>query len=96
MQTKAKHVETLLRKAVIEPYETDGQMEGLRITGLEKVPIAGNLGLKNGDIIRSVNGQQLTSKKKALQVFMKARTKPTMSVELLREGKTKELSFVLR
>jgi len=96
VQTKAGHIETMLRKAVIEPYEADSQVEGLRITGLEKVPIAKELGLKNGDVIRSVNGQRLTSKQKAFQVFMKARTQPTMNVELLREGKTKELSFVLR
>jgi len=70
VQTKAKHVETLLRKAVIEPYETDGQMEGLRITGLEKVPIAGNLGLKNGDIIRSVNGQQLSTARRRPSKFL--------------------------
>ena len=96
VQTKAGHIETMLRKAVIEPYQADGQMEGIRITGLENVPIAKELGLKNGDVIRSVNGQRLTSKQKAFQVFMKARTQPTMDVELLREGRTKELSLILR
>lgn len=96
VQTKAGHIETMLRKAVIEPYQADGQMEGIRVTGLENVPAAKDLGLRNGDVIRSVNGQRLTSKQKAFQVFMKARTQPTMDVELLREGKTKELSFVLR
>ena len=96
VKTKAGHIETMLRKAVIEPCEADGQMEGLKITGLEKVPIAKGLGLKNGDVIRSVNGQRLTSKQKAFQVFMKARTQPTIDIELLRDRKSKKLSFVLR
>ena len=96
VRTQAGHIETMLRKAVIEPYAAGGQMEGLRITGLENIPVAKELGLKNGDVIRSVNGQRLTSKQKALQVFMKARTQAAINIELSREGKSKRLSFVLR
>lgn len=96
LQSKIGCVEAILKKAVIEDYVADGQLEGLRITGLEQVPSAKNLGLKNGDIVRTVNGHRLTGKQKAYQIFKKARTQPTMSIELLREGKTKELSFRLK
>jgi len=96
VRTETGPIEAILQQAVIEPYVAGDQIEGLRITGLESVPLAKDLGLKNGDIIHAVNGQQVTSKQKAFQVFMKARTQPTMDVELLREGRTKELSFVLR
>jgi len=90
------HVETILSQAVIEPYSVDGRPEGLRISGLENIPVAKDIGLRNGDIIRQVNGQPLTDKRKAFQVLKKARTQPALSVELQREGKTKELSFNLR
>jgi len=94
--TKIAYVEAILAKAVIEPYAVDGQIEGLRITGLENIPMAKSLGLKNGDIICVVNGHRLTSKQKALQVFKKARSQVDMSLELLRNGETKELSFALQ
>lgn len=94
--TKIKHVETILRKAVIEPYTANGQMEGLKIGGLENIKLAKDLGLKNGDIIRTVNGHRLTSKQKAYQVLKKARSQPTINLELLRGDETKRLSFVLR
>ena len=94
--TKIAHVEAMLTKAAIEPYAVNGQAEGLRITGLENIQMAKALGLKNGDIIRVVNGHRLTSKQKALQVFKKARSQEIMSVEILRDGETKELSFDLR
>lgn len=90
------HVETILSQAVIEPYSVDGRPEGLKISGLENIPVAKDIGLRNGDIIRQVNGQPLTDKRKAFQVLKKARTQPALSVELQREGKTKELSFNLR
>ena len=94
--TMITYIEAMLTKAVIEPYAVNGQVEGLKITGLENIPMAKAFGLKDGDIIREVNGHRLTSKQKALQVFKKARSQPTMSLELLRDGETKELSFALQ
>ena len=88
-------VEALLSKAVVTPYAVNDQIKGLKITGLENVPVAEDLGLKNGDVIRAVNGQRLTSKQHAYQVFKKARAKPSMSIELLRSGRTRRLSFAL-
>jgi len=89
-------VETILSSAVIEPYFVNGKTEGLKVTGLENLPIAKEIGLKDGDIVREVNGHQLTDKRKAYQVLKKARTQPNVSVELQRDGKTKELSFALQ
>ncbi len=90
------HLENILDKAIIETHAANGQTDGLRVTGLENVPFVKDIGLKNGDIIRQVNGHHLTNKRKAYQIFQKARTQPTLSVELLRQGKTEELSFNLR
>jgi len=90
------NLENIFDKAIIEPHAVNGQTEGLRVTGLENVPLVKDIGLKNGDIIRQVNGHHLTNKRKAYQIFQKARTQPTLSVELLRQGKAEELSFDLR
>ncbi|UCD49847.1 MAG: hypothetical protein JSW27_20245 [Phycisphaerales bacterium] len=89
------YVEEVFRKATIEPYVQDGQTEGLRITGLEATPLTKLFGLRNGDIVQSVNGQTLNSKQKAFQVLKKARTQPRIDLKLLRDRETKELSFDL-
>jgi len=96
IQTKIGCVEAILKKAVIKPYTIDGQTEGLRITGLENLKTGKRFGLKNGDVIRTVNGHSLTSKQKAYQVFKKARSQSDITFELSRNGKTKKLSFGLR
>jgi len=93
---KLSDIEIMLTKAVIEPYAIDGQVEGLRITGLENISGAEDLGLKNGDIIRTVNGHRLTSKQKAYQIFKKARSQESMNIELLRDNESRALSFSLR
>jgi type II secretion system protein C len=88
-------VTDIFRKAKIEPYVKGGRTEGLKITGLDNIPMAGMFGFQDGDIVQSVNGQQLTSKQKAFQVLMKAKTQPKIDIQLLRDGKSKSLSFNL-
>jgi type II secretion system protein C len=95
IQTKSGYMEAILNNAVIKPYYADGQAEGLQITGLEKISAAKDIGLKNRDIIRSVNGHLLTNKQKAFQVFKKATSQSAIDIELLRDNKTKKLSFPL-
>lgn len=92
---KLRNIEIMLTNAVIEPYTIDGQVEGLKITGLENIRGAEELGLKNGDIIRTVNGHRLTSKQKAYQIFKKARSQAAANIELLRDNETKTLSLAI-
>jgi general secretion pathway protein C len=96
IRTKIKYVETILKKAVIEPYHINGQIEGLQINGLDKILVAKDLLLKSGDIIRTVNGHSLNSKKRAYEVFKKARKLPIMEIELLRDGKSRTLLYYLK
>ncbi len=96
IQTKMKHIEAVLKKAVIEPYHINGQIEGLRISGLDKILAAKELLLKSGDIIRVVNGQALSSKIRAYKIFKRARKLSTMEIEVLRDGKSQTLLYYLR
>lgn len=92
---KLGYVEDLFRNASVEPYLENGQPQGLKITGLENTPVAGMFGLRNGDVVQTVNGQHLTNKQKAFQVLQKARTQSKMHIQLLRQGKIRDLSFDL-
>ncbi len=93
---KLRDTAMMLPEAVVEPYAINGQVEGLKITGLENIKEAKDIGLKNGDVVRAVNGHRLTSKQKAYQISMKARSQTTLNVELLRNDKIKMFSFPLR
>lgn len=96
LRAKIEQVASMLKKAVVEPYVIKGHVEGLKITGLEGISAARDLGLKNGDVIRVVNGQQITSKQRAYQIFKKAKSQVIMDIELLRGSEPQKLSFVLR
>lgn len=93
VQTKLKYIESILKKAAIELYYINGQIEGLQIKGLDKISQAKALQLKSGDIILAVNGQALTSKKTAYDIFKKARKETMLVADLLRDGETKQFLF---
>jgi type II secretion system protein C len=92
--SRAGYMSEVFRKATIEPYVRNDRTEGLRITGLDKIPLAEAFGFKNGDIVQAVNGQQLTSKQKAFQVLQKAKTQSKVNIRILRDGKSKDLSSI--
>jgi type II secretion system protein C len=95
-QAEQTGIDATLRKAVIQPVSVNGQTEGLMITGVEDTAVAKKLGLKDGDVVRVVNGQRLTTKQQAYQIFKKARSQASVDLELLRENQSKTLSFPLR
>jgi type II secretion system protein C len=91
------NIETVLKTATIEPNEAGGKVEGLKIMNLgNSQKIATELGLKDGDIIQAVNDQKLTNTQMAYQVLKKARSQSTITVKLIRDGKSETLSFPLR
>ena len=93
---KLRYAASMIPKADVKPHIIDGQVEGLRVTGLEDIQGAEDLGLKNGDVIRTVNGQRLDSKQKAYQISKKVRSQTAMDIELMRDNKIKGFSFSLR
>ena len=92
-QMRNEIVEDFLNHASIDTYLVKGQPDGLLIRDLDKVKAKDFLGLKNNDVIRMINGQKLTSKQKAFQVFKKARTQTNLEIEYLRDNKPNTLSF---
>jgi hypothetical protein len=93
IKTNYKCVESILRKADIEPYYdyNKGQVIGLQLNGLEEIPEEGADILQSGDVILAVNGQALSSKKEAYKIFRGARKEPIMIVDLLHDGEPKKL-----
>ena len=67
----------------------------MKITGLDQSPLAALVGLRDGDVVQTVNGQDLDSKQKAFQILKKARTQSKIDIHVLRNGKAKNLSFDL-
>ncbi len=77
----------LMRGVVVKPVLEKGRVVGLRLSRSTPQSLLGRLGLKNGDIIKSINGFALTSPDKALQAYARLRTADDLDLEIVRGGK---------
>ena len=76
-------------------FNTEGN-SGFIVDGIPKASIAELAGLKNGDLISSVNGQGLSTPQKTIQVFRKVRNLSQIDVELLRNNRLLKLNYELK
>jgi len=86
-------IEAILKTVKLSTHKTNGVEDGLQINGLEGSSMAKFVGLKNGDVVQTINGQTVTNDRKAFQVLRKARALSSFSLELKRGTETKKLSF---
>jgi general secretion pathway protein C len=83
----------LMRSARIVPHEQNGQVEGVKLYGIRRNSLLGKLGLQNGDLLRSINGYDMTSPDSALEAYSRLRSADNLSVSIQRRRKDMSLSY---
>jgi len=76
----------LTKQARIVPAVRDGETKGYKFYGIRPGSLPKLLGLKNGDLLTSVNGHQLESLDQAMDLYNKLRRASHLSVSLERKG----------
>jgi len=83
----------LMRSARIVPHERNGQVEGVKLYGIRRNSLLGQLGLQNGDLLRSINGYDMTSPDSALEAYSRLRSANNLTVSVQRRRKDMNLSY---
>jgi general secretion pathway protein C len=79
----------------INPYFQDGKVSGFRVSGIPKGGILEEMGIREGDVVRAVNGEAITSPQKAYEVFNKVQGAPVVRVDVQRGDKAETLTYVV-
>ena len=74
----------------------DGEFDGYRLSAIRRNTLADQLGIKNGDIIHSVNGQPLTSVQSAMGAYNTLKSEGNFCFEITRRGSPVELCYDVR
>ncbi|HEX7704779.1 MAG TPA: hypothetical protein VF403_28760, partial [Kofleriaceae bacterium] len=74
----------------------DGKPDGFKLYAIRPSSVYAKLGLQNGDTLQSINGFDLTSADKALEVYTKLREATSLQVSVTRRGKQEQLSYTIR
>ncbi|HEX9242023.1 MAG TPA: type II secretion system protein GspC [Anaeromyxobacter sp.] len=73
-------------QARIVPSFKNGAANGFKLFSIQPGSIYSSIGIENGDVVQRVNGYELNSPEKALELYQKLRESGTFTVELERGG----------
>ncbi|MCS6857269.1 MAG: hypothetical protein NZM37_06120, partial [Sandaracinaceae bacterium] len=83
----------LLSAARVIPHEEDGRTVGMKIYGIRRSSLLGRIGLQNGDMLRSINGFDLTDPNSILQAYTQLRKADRLTLQLVRRGNPIALNY---
>jgi general secretion pathway protein C len=83
-------------QARIVPSFHNGKANGFKLFSIRPGSLYSKIGIQNGDIIQKINGFEINSPDKALEIYSKLKDAQSISVDLVRRGKTKSLSYNIR
>lgn len=83
----------MMRTARIIPHEENGQTVGVKLYGIRRNSLLGRLGLQNGDMLRTINGYDMTSPDSALEAYARLRSAERLSVSVVRRGQPSTIEY---
>lgn len=89
-------VNQLLSDVSIRPHFQDGQPDGLMLSRVKPNSLFMRMGLRNGDVINGVNGQQLQSVDDAMSFYEQLRESDQVTVQLKRGGRERTIQYTIR
>ncbi|MGH7806290.1 MAG: type II secretion system protein GspC [Candidatus Binatia bacterium] len=78
------------------PHFQDGKAAGFRLFAIRRDSIFEKLGLKNGDIISRINGNELTDPARAMSLMQELRGEGNVNVEVSRNRQPVTLGYEIR
>lgn len=86
----------LLTQARAVPYFKDGRSIGLRLFAIKTGSLYEKVGLKNGDILKTINGNNLGDISQALKLFEQLKQERSINLMLERDKQEREFKYSIR
>jgi general secretion pathway protein C len=86
----------IMSKVRVKPYFKDGKPSGFQVSQIQKDSIFQTMGIKNNDIIKSVNGQEIRSTADLMKLYDTLKDTNFFNVGLLRNNQVTTLNFKVR
>ncbi len=86
----------IAKGARVMPSSKNGEADGFRLYAVRPSSVYAKLGFANGDTIHAINGFDLNSMDKAMEVYGKLRDAGSLQVNITRRGKPVTLNYTIR
>lgn len=78
------------------PHFEGGKATGFRLFQIRQGSLFEKIGLKNGDVIQKINGQELSDPSRAMGMLQELRGESELTIELVRNRQPQTLSYQVR
>ncbi len=82
----------LMRQTRVRPVRENGEVVGLRVVARPGTLLHA-IGIRSGDVVKSINGFDLTNPQKALEAYGRLKTANRLSLSFERNGKTQTIDY---
>jgi general secretion pathway protein C len=96
LEKTVANINEVFTQARAVPYFEDGKTVGFRVFAIKPGSVFEKIGLQNGDVIKSVNGVELTDPTKAISLFTELQNEGHIALDLQRNKATKNFSYEIR
>ncbi|MBW2311124.1 MAG: type II secretion system protein GspC [Deltaproteobacteria bacterium] len=96
VEESLKNVHRLLSQARVRPHFSEGKPDGLAISHIKRRSIFEKLGLKNGDVIKGLDGNEIKSPDDVLQMYKKLTLGSEVAIEIERGGEEQIINYTFR
>ena len=87
--------ESLLRQQApqVAPHYVNGQPSGLQLSGINSNSMFARIGIRNNDVLTSVNGQPITTPQQAAGMYDSMMNETNVTVTVLRNGRERTIRY---
>ena len=78
------------------PHFQDGKASGFRLFAIKQDSVFEKIGLKNGDIVTRINGNELTDPARAMSLLQDLRNEGRITVDVNRNRQLTTLNYEIR
>jgi len=87
------NLNTIATQARIVPSFKDGKANGFKLFSIRPNSLYAKIGIQNGDVIQRINGYELSSPDKTLEIYTKLKDSKQVTVDLQRRGKPNTIDY---
>lgn len=84
---------SLMKSARVIPHEENGRVVGVKLYGIRRNSLLGRLGIRNGDMLRTINGFDMTSPDTALEAYSRLRSADKLTLAVKRQNKEMTIDY---
>jgi general secretion pathway protein C len=90
-------VSKLMTEIKISPHlGEDGQPSGLAVSNIKPNSIFRRMGLRNGDVLKSIDGQDIRTVDDALRLYESMKSADSISLQIQRRGRDRNIEYNIR